>query len=602
MIDVAVEGQEDEANDAGILPIRAEGIVPLVALGGSVGATAALQEFFKAVGSNSGLAFAVVMNRGVDERNLGKALRDSTLLRVVQVARSQPIRPDTIYLIAPGLRVRTANNSLEAVSDEADAEHSPYVALDQFLRCLATSHGPRAAAVILSGDEPDGAIGIKRIKEHGGLTIAQEPQEAAGPRMPRSAIATGMVDWVLPAAEMAARLRDYFSLARHLQLPAEESPSPAPAAQPDAPAGDEATLNNVLTLLRDRTGRDFSGYKRATIVRRIARRMRQSAAMKALLDDLLDVSRLRLGRLQLRRADVTLAAVVENALEATRPLVEAARHTLTVQLPPQQVELDADPLRLGQVLSNLLGNAVKYTPQGGRIDLSSEIVGAEVVLTVSDTGIGMEAGEIDRMFDLFSQAPEALYRASGGLGIGLALARSIIEMHGGWISASSPGPGKGSQFKVGIPFRQASMVPSAEPVPEPEAVPQDSTRGLLVLIADDNADAAWGLAKLLELSGFRTLLASGGEEALRVGRRERPAVVVLDIGMPDLSGHEVARRIRGTAWGRETVLIAATGWGQDADLKKSGEAGFDVHLTKPLNLRKLKEVISEQLARRRASR
>ena len=355
-----------------------------------------------------------------------------------------------------------------------------------------------------------------------------------------------------------------------------------------------ASIASAAELLRAAPAQVDAPTRAAQVVQR------QAAAMKVLLDDLLDVSRLRLGRLELRRTSVTLAAVVENALEATRPLVENARHILTVQLPVQQVHLEADLLRLGQVLSNLLSNAVKYTPEGGRIELHAEIVGPEVMLTVTDTGIGMEAGDIDRMFDMFSQAPEALDRASGGLGIGLALARSIVEMHGGWIRASSPGFGKGSQFKVGIPYRRAAMAPPAEP-PLTEVAAKDSTVGLLVLIADDNADAGWGLAKLLELSGFRTLLAGGGQEAFRLAERERPAVVVLDIGMPDLSGHEVAQRMRAAAWGRDMVLIAATGWGQEADQLKSRQAGFDVHLTKPLDLRMLKDVIAEQLARRRAS-
>jgi two-component system CheB/CheR fusion protein len=302
---------------------------------------------------------------------------------------------------------------------------------------------------------------------------------------------------------------------------------------------------------------------------------------------------------------VSLGAVVEMALESTRPLVEAARHTLRIALPAEQVMLDADPLRLSQVMSNLLSNAVKYTPQGGQIELQAVIATepAEVVITVSDNGIGMEASEIGRMFDLFSQSPEALDRASGGLGIGLALARSIVEMHGGWIAATSLGPGKGSQFRIGVPY---CSVDTADP---PEAAgslsPASANAGAaspqrLVLVADDNGDAAWGLAKLLELSGFRTLLAAGGEEALRIAGKERPAVAVLDIGMPDLSGHEVARRLRATSWGRGMLLIAATGWGQEADQQRSRNAGFDEHLTKPLNVRKLRDVINERLDRGRS--
>ena len=326
---------------------------------------------------------------------------------------------------------------------------------------------------------------------------------------------------------------------------------------------------------------------------------RQSRAMKVLLDDLLDVSRVRLGRLALRKTAVTLASVVESALEATQPLVEAARHQLTVQLPSTDVVLDADPLRLGQVVSNLVSNAVKYTPEGGHIGITAELAGNEVVLTVTDSGIGMEPAEIERMFELFSQAPGALERASGGLGIGLALSRSIVELHGGWIHASSAGPGQGSEFKVGIPYQHTARQPAAAP-PPPAAAPQEPQQQPLVMIADDNGDAAWGIAKLLELSGFRTVLAGGGEEALRVAERDRPDVALLDIGMPDLSGHEVARRLRASAWGRDMVLIAATGWGQDVDRQRSVQAGFDAHLTKPLNLGRIKEEIGRLLAHRDA--
>ena len=328
---------------------------------------------------------------------------------------------------------------------------------------------------------------------------------------------------------------------------------------------------------------------------------RQSRAMKVLLDELLDVSRLALGRLTLSRRRVSVQSIVESALETTRPLVQAAGHELVLTLPPQEVQVDGDPLRLAQVVSNLVSNAAKYTPEGGRIVVSAEVFQEEVVITVSDNGIGMEPAEIDRMFDLFSQGDAALQRANGGLGIGLALARNIVELHGGWIMASSAGPGQGSQLRVGLPVLKVgdSVTPSLEaPAPQlPTAAP--AAEGTLVLVADDNGDAAWGLAKLLELSGFRALTARSGEEALQLAEQHRPVVALLDIGMPDLSGHDVARRLRQQPWGRDMTLIAATGWGQDADVRHSMEAGFDAHLTKPLNVGRVKALIDELAARRR---
>ena len=329
---------------------------------------------------------------------------------------------------------------------------------------------------------------------------------------------------------------------------------------------------------------------------------RQARAMKVLLDELLDVSRLSLGRLTLSRRNVSMSQVIQTALETTRPLVQAAGHELVIDLPPDTVEVDGDPLRLAQVISNLVSNAAKYTPEGGRIAVRAEVFHDEVVVTVEDNGIGMDPAEIDRMFDLFSQAAGAINRSNGGLGIGLALARNIVELHGGWIMASSAGPGLGSQLRVGLPLLRvlSTEAPAASPEPAPQPIrPAVAAEGELILVADDNGDAAWGLAKLLELSGFRALLARSGEEALLMAEQHRPAVALLDIGMPDLSGHDVARKLREQAWGRAMILIAATGWGQEADIRHSMEAGFDAHLTKPLNVARIKSLIEELAAQRR---
>ncbi|MBK0391017.1 ATP-binding protein [Ramlibacter algicola] len=330
---------------------------------------------------------------------------------------------------------------------------------------------------------------------------------------------------------------------------------------------------------------------------------RQARAMKVLLDELLDVSRLTLGRLTLTRKPVSIGDVVQSALDTTRPLVAAAGHDLVVRLPRQTVEVDGDPVRLAQVVSNLVSNAAKYTPEGGRIAIAAEVFHDEVVVSVEDNGIGMDPAEIERMFDVFSQgAQPAGQRSNGGLGIGLALARNIVELHGGWIMASSAGPGQGSQLRVGLPLLRVVQdeelpVVSVPPVAQP--LPAEPAEGELILVADDSGDAAWGLAKLLELSGFRAVLARSGEEALRVAEQERPSIALLDIGMPDLSGHEVARRLRTTPWGRDMVLIAATGWGRDADVQQSLQAGFDAHLTKPLNVGRVRGLVEELSARHR---
>ncbi len=325
---------------------------------------------------------------------------------------------------------------------------------------------------------------------------------------------------------------------------------------------------------------------------------RQAGAMAAQLDELLDVSRLRLGRLTVQKRPVGISTVIEAALEATHPILDAAGHAVSVRLPTNELEVDGDPVRLAQVVNNLVSNAAKYTPPGGQIDLSAELSDDEVVVSVADNGIGMVPGEIERMFDMFSQAPHARERAGDGLGIGLALARNILDLHGGWIRATSAGQGKGSEFRFGLPLLR--VLGARESRPAPSAVgAAGRVSDVQVLVADDNEDAAWGVAKLLEMMGYRTLTAAGGREALELAARHQPAVVLLDVGMPDLDGHSAARHLRGSANGAAPVLLAMTGWGQESDVRRSLEAGFDAHLTKPVDPEQVSKLIEEHLARRR---
>jgi two-component system CheB/CheR fusion protein len=331
---------------------------------------------------------------------------------------------------------------------------------------------------------------------------------------------------------------------------------------------------------------------------------RQSAAMKVLLGDMLDVSSLRRGRLVLRRDRVSAQSVAEAAVEATRPLIERAGHALAVHVAPQQeIWLDADPIRLAQVVSNLLSNAAKYTPDGGHLALGVRSDRNEAVFEVSDDGIGMEPHTVEAMFEMFTQSEHAHERAAGGLGIGLALVRSIVELHGGTVRGQSDGRGRGSRFTVRIPQAapRASAPPQPAPQPvsqqvspaAPQPVPQAEVRtdaphdgradgARRVLLADDNVDAVWGMARMLALAGFTVETAHNGTDALAIAERFRPEAVVLDIGMPDIDGHEVARRIRAQSWGGGMYLVAATGWGQPDDKRAALEAGFDEHLVKPV--------------------
>lgn len=337
---------------------------------------------------------------------------------------------------------------------------------------------------------------------------------------------------------------------------------------------------------------------------------RQALAMKVMLNDLLDVSTLRQGRLAIKPERTSAQAVVEAALEAVRPLIEHGRHVLELDLAEEEIALDADPTRLTQVLSNLLSNAAKYTPAQGRIVLSLHADARDAVFEVTDDGIGMDADTIETMFEMFVQSAHGHERAAGGLGIGLALARSIVEMHGGTVSGQSPGLGRGCRFTVRVPcarahahasaFAAAAFAAPGAPALTVErlapALPQVPQR---LLLADDNVDALWGMGQMLTLAGFSVETVHNGIDALRLAREQRPDAAVLDIGMPGLDGHEVARRIRAEPWGRDIVLIAATGWGQPADRAAALAAGFDEHVAKPVTAADLQRLLRAHEAGKR---
>lgn len=317
---------------------------------------------------------------------------------------------------------------------------------------------------------------------------------------------------------------------------------------------------------------------------------RQVAQMVRLIDDLLDVSRITRGKLALRRERVELAAIVNSAVETSRPLIEAAGHELAVTLPPEPVFLEADPTRLSQVFANLLNNAAKFTDHGGRIRLTAERQRSDVVVSVADNGIGIPADRMPHLFEMFSQVTPALERSQGGLGIGLALARGLIDMHGGTIKARSDGGGTGSEFVVRLPLlvRSAARRPT-----EGGGVEETDGQARRILVVDDLRDSADSLAMLLRLAGHVVHTAHDGLEAVEAAAEFRPEVVLLDIGLPKLNGYEAAQRIREQPWGRRMVLVALTGWGQEEDKRRATAAGFDHHLTKPVDSALLAQVLAE---------
>jgi PAS domain S-box-containing protein len=318
---------------------------------------------------------------------------------------------------------------------------------------------------------------------------------------------------------------------------------------------------------------------------------RQVQQMTRLVDDLLDVSRITRGKVELRKERIELAAVVESAVEASRPLIEKWGHELTIQIPPGPIQLEGDLTRLAQVLLNLLNNAAKYTDQGGHIWLTAERQTNHVVIRVKDSGIGIPAEMLPRIFEMFRQVDRSLERSEGGLGIGLNLVKRLVEMHGGNVEAHSVGPGKGSEFIVHLPMASQLKDRGPQPVSDDKRPTVSATHRILVV--DDNRDSADSVAMLLSMKGNEVNTAHDGLEALQVVAAFQPDVVLLDIGLPKLNGYEVARRIREQPGGCNMMLIALTGWGQEEDRRRSKEAGFDHHLTKPIDFSVLHELLAQ---------
>ena len=317
---------------------------------------------------------------------------------------------------------------------------------------------------------------------------------------------------------------------------------------------------------------------------------RQVHQMALLLEDLLDVSRITRAKLELKIEQVSLDSIVDIARETARPLIESKQHAFEMALPPAPVTLAVDALRISQVISNLLTNAAKYTSHGGHIALIATVNATDLTLTVKDSGIGLLKENIPALFAMFSQVSTALDRSEGGLGIGLALVKGIVTLHGGTVDARSDGPGQGSEFTVHLPDVVVDAPVAGKDAQQVAEVSADKPNRK-VLVVDDNRDAARSLAALLELSGYTVSTAFSGADALAAGGRDRPQFVLLDIGMPGMNGYEVARIIRNQDWGRHVLLVAITGWGQEADIRLANEAGFDHHLTKPVDLADIEKLL-----------
>lgn len=345
-----------------------------------------------------------------------------------------------------------------------------------------------------------------------------------------------------------------------------------------------APLRNGLQILRQLESQS------TTCEQALAMMERQLGQMVHLVDDLLDVSRISQGKLELRRQPVDLQAVLQHAVETSKPVIEAHGQQLTLAPMPASIQLEADTTRLGQVFANLLNNAAKYSEPGGRIELHTTVEGERVVVSVKDAGIGIPPAMLPKIFEIFTQVDRSLEKSQGGLGLGLTLVKRLVEMHGGTVEARSEGPGQGSEFLVTLPILQSAsentmpMVEKTTP-----AVPAGSSR---ILVADDNVDSAESMALLLNLLGHEVRTAHDGLEALTLAKEFLPTVILLDIGMPKLNGYETCRQLREQPWGEEATIIAMTGWGQDEDRRRSQEAGFTHHLVKPVDPAVLQKLLA----------
>jgi signal transduction histidine kinase/ActR/RegA family two-component response regulator len=347
-----------------------------------------------------------------------------------------------------------------------------------------------------------------------------------------------------------------------------------------------APIRNALKLL-DSTGVEES--KRQWGAKVISRQVHR---MALLLDDLLDVSRITRSRLELKMEPVDLGSLIASAVETASPVMEERKHTFQVTLPPESITVEVDPLRVSQAVANLLTNAAKYTNPGGHISLVVSTDAQGLAITVKDTGIGFEPSAAGEMFEMFAQVSKAQPTSDKGLGIGLALVRAFIALHGGTVEARSGGADQGSEFRIRIP---GSIVigKRARVALNPSDTPVSNGARCKVLVVDDNRDSADALAMVLEADGYQVLVGYSGQEALDIARESQPDAFILDIGMPDMTGFEVARRIRQEPWGRDVLLVAMTGWGQAKDKERAKAAGFDRHFTKPLDPGELQGLLAQ---------
>ncbi|HZP12183.1 MAG TPA: ATP-binding protein [Nevskiaceae bacterium] len=501
-------------------------------------------------------------------------------LRLLVLAPTGRDAANTLSVLARGRMSAQICHNVEALCDEIEAGAGAVLITEEALvsdapnrlHAIVTRQPPWSDLpfIVLTRGGPDSPVALRAMETLGNVILLERPVRmstciAAGRTALRARARQYQSRALLADLQESDRRKDEFlaMLAHELRNPLAPIRSAADILGVTTP--DEERLERIAEILN-----------------------RQVGNLTRLVDDLLDISRVTRGKIQLAKQRVTLATLINRAVEQSQPLIDESQHRLAVSVPEQPVYLDCDPTRIVQVLSNLLNNAAKYTPARGHIWLAAEVAGEDVAIRVRDDGIGIAPDMLSRIFDLFMQVDTSLDRARGGLGVGLTLVRSIVELHDGSVEADSEGTGRGSEFTIRLP--RATAIPSDQPKQAAEVVrPRTPTR---VLIVDDNADAMLSLAMLLRESGHEVRTAGNGQTALAVVESFQPEAIILDIGLPGMNGWEVARRIRAAQRSHRPLVLALTGYGHERDRLRAREAGFDEYLIKPADIGTLESLIA----------
>ncbi len=546
-----------------------------------------------------------------DDTRVGIGIDITDRKRAEQALRTRNRR---LRLLWEAAGITLSSDDPDAMLHSLFAKIRPELALDGFWNHMAEDPGSSLALASYEGAAPGAMQGVERFEHGEGVVgrvaesrhpvVGMHVQDSADPREAfakalglRAYVCHPLVagERVLGTLMLGSRSRDTFepdelefaeTICQYVTL-AYERIRHIRQLQETGRMKDEflatlahelrnplAPIRNAAHILKQHGPRDPEMVWARQVIDR------QAEHLSRLVDDLLDVSRITRGKIELRRERIAVSVIVSSAVETARPLIEAKQHALTVSLPGEHLFVNGDLTRLAQVVSNLLTNAAKYTPPNGKIEVAAERDGEYVLLRVRDNGVGIPNEMLARIFEMFAQVDSSLERTVGGLGIGLTLARTLVELHAGTIEAESAGAGRGAEFIVRLPA--APEIAGTMPRAATREGPGADTRAR-VLVVDDNVDAAESLARLLEIDGYDVRIANGGMEALHEAAEFRPEVILLDIGLPMMNGYDVARRIRREPWGSEIRLVALTGWGQDEDRRRSKEAGFDDHVVKPID-------------------